>query len=122
MAVKVIDTSALAAIVFGEPGSQKVAASIQADELVAPSLLPFELANVCLTKIRRYPAQREKLLAGFQIANRLRISYSPVDVMATLQIAEEKSLTVYDASYIWLAHALQAELLTLDKTLAKAAR
>ena len=122
MAVKVIDTSALAAIVFGEPEGQKVATSLENFDLVAPHLLPFELANVCLTKIRRHPSQRNLLITGFQMFSRMAISFFHVNLMATLELATEKSLTFYDASYVWLSYDLNAELVTLDKTLAKAAR
>lgn len=121
MAVKVIDTSALAAIVFGEPEGQKVANKIQDFDLTAPHLLPFELANVCLTKIRRHPTKRDLLLTGLQMANRIALSLMHVDLIASLEIAEDKSLTVYDAAYVWLSKELNAELVTLDKTLAKAA-
>jgi len=122
MPVKVIDTSALAAIVFGEPEGQRIVTNIQEHELAAPHLMPFELTNVCLIKIRRHPTKRELLLTGLQLANRMSISFIHVDLMATLAIAEEKSLTIYDASYVWLSRELNAELLTLDKTLAKAMR
>ena len=47
MAVRVVDASALAALLFGEPEAEAVAALIDESQLVAPSLLAFELANVC---------------------------------------------------------------------------
>jgi len=37
-------------------------------------------------------------------------------------LALETGLTVYDASYLWLARRLGAELVTLDKALDAAAR
>lgn len=48
--MKVIDTSALAAVAFAEPDGQRVAAQLEEHDLIAPHLLPFELANVCLDK------------------------------------------------------------------------
>ena len=53
MAVKVIDTSALAAVAFAEPDSQRIAAQLEEHDLIAPQLLPFEMAKVCFTNIRR---------------------------------------------------------------------
>jgi predicted nucleic acid-binding protein len=38
-----------------------------------------------------------------------------------LELAESTGLTAYDASYLWLARELSAELVTLDGQLAKAA-
>jgi len=50
MAVKVVDASALAALLFGEPEAEAVAGQLSNARLVAPGLLAFELANVCLIK------------------------------------------------------------------------
>ena len=44
-----------------------------------------------------------------------------VDLPEAVTLAERMGLTVYDASYLWLAQELQAELITLDKQLADAA-
>lgn len=66
MPVKVVDTSAVAAVLFGEPGAAGVARRLAGVQLVAPALLGFELANVCLTKLRRHPEQRESFLRAFR--------------------------------------------------------
>jgi len=120
MAVKVIDSSALAALVFVEPEGQRVVNLIQDDDLVAPHLLSFELANVCLTKIRRHPSQKTLLLAGFHMIDQLPLTCMDVNLSEALELAEAFGLTVYDSSFLWLAMTLDVELLTLDKSLAKA--
>ena len=43
-----------------------------------------------------------------------------VDHDGALKLAVTTGLTAYDASYLWLARKLGAELVTLDKQLAKA--
>ena len=53
MAASVIDASAFAALLFGEPEADVVAAALDGDRVVAPSLLGFELANAPGT-INRY--------------------------------------------------------------------
>jgi predicted nucleic acid-binding protein len=58
MAVKIVDASALAALLFGEPETDAVADGLQDASLVTPALLGFEIANVCLKKLRRNPEQR----------------------------------------------------------------
>ena len=45
----VIDASALAAVVFHEPGGDRVAARLEGARVYAPALLKFELANVAWT-------------------------------------------------------------------------
>lgn len=120
MPVKVVDASALAALLFGEPEAEAVAGKLGDARLVAPALLGFELANVCLIKACRRPEQRSALTAAFQLRDRLAVKEIAVDHDGTLELAATTGLTAYDASYLWLARQLGAELVTLDKQLAKA--
>jgi predicted nucleic acid-binding protein len=115
--VKVVDASALAALLFAEPEAETIAERLEGARLAAPSLLDFELANVCLTKIRRQPSQREALRTAFSLADRLKVETVAVDHAASLDLAEATGLTAYDASYLWLVRALGAELVTLDRKL-----
>ncbi len=60
--IEVEDASALAAILFGEP--EAVAERLTDARLAAPTLLDYELANVCLTGIRRQAGQLEGGIAA----------------------------------------------------------
>lgn len=121
MTVKVVDASALAALLFGEPDAVAIAESLNDATLVAPSLLPFEIASVCLKKLRRHPDQHDALLSAHRLFGQLEISQTAVDLNEVVLLAEKIGLTSYDASYLWLAQHLQAELVTLDQRLARAA-
>lgn len=120
MAVKVIDASALAAIVFNEPSSAAIADRIRGCELVAPELLAYEMANVCLVKIRRRSAPREALVAALAMPG-LRVETVMVDHHALLPLAKAAGLTIYVPSYVWLARELGVDLVTLDRELASVA-
>jgi len=120
MAVKVVDASALAALLFGEPEAQAVASRLGDAHLIAPGLLAFELANVCLMKARRHPEQQPALMAAFRLRDRLGVQEIAVDHDRALELAATTGLTAYDASYLWLSQHLSAELVTLDQQLAKA--
>ncbi len=121
MAVRVVDASALAALLFGEPEAEAIAARLDGARLVAPSLLSFELANVCFVKAPRHPEQREALTAAFRLRARLGVEEAPVDHDGALDLAAATGLTAYDAGHLWLARQLGVELVTLDRQLAKAA-
>jgi predicted nucleic acid-binding protein len=86
--VKVVDASAFAALLFAEPEADTIAERLEGARLAAPSLLDFELASVCMIKIRRQPNQREALRAAFRLAHRLRVETVAVDHTATLDLAE----------------------------------
>jgi predicted nucleic acid-binding protein len=120
MPVKVVDASAIAAILFGEPEGEAVAARLTGARLVSPALLSFELANICLIKSRRDPKQCVALKAAFRLRHTLGVEEIAVDYDGALELAVATGLTAYDASYLWLKQQLGAELVTLDRQLAHA--
>jgi predicted nucleic acid-binding protein len=121
MPVKVVDASAIGALVFGEPAAEEIAAYLFGATLAAPALLAFELANIALKKLRRHPHQRAALLAANAFSLRLSIEIVAVDTAAVLSVAEETGLTACDASYLWLARELPSDLVTLNAALNAAA-
>jgi predicted nucleic acid-binding protein len=120
MNVRVVDASALGALVFGEPAAERIAAQLSDGLLVAPALLPFELASICLRKIRAHPTQKTVIQEAFECAGQMAIESVEVDHSRTVALANDNDLTTYDASYLWLAQELRAELVTLDTRLVKA--
>jgi predicted nucleic acid-binding protein len=121
MSVLVVDTSALGALLFGEPRAEEMAEALSHGPIVAPALLWFELTSVCLRKLSIYPKQKEQILTAFLSARQLAIEVVEVNHPEVIELARETSLTSYDASYLWLALHLKGELITLDKKLLKAA-
>lgn len=118
---KVVDASALAALVFGEPESKDVASRLEDGILFAPDLLPYEMANICVMKMRRRPHEAAALRSAFRNFQELPIELRIVDTGSVLDLAVQKGLTAYDAAYFWLALELGAELVSLDKQLLRAA-
>jgi len=98
MAVKVVDASALAALLFGEPDGPTVAERLRGAGLIAPALLPFEVADVCVKKMRRHPDQRDALMAAFGMLDQMEIGVVEVDQGEALVLAERSGLTAYDVS------------------------
>lgn len=115
----VVDSSALAALLFGEPAGAEVAARLADRSLAAPTLLRYEVASVGLKKLARYPRQRAALSEALSLFERLEIRELPVPVVEVANLAREVRLTVYDAAYLWLARSLDCELVTLDRELAR---
>lgn len=118
--VIVIDASSLAALLFGEPEAEDVARRTDGATLIAPTLLPFEIASVTLKKLRKYPDQREQILAAYRLLDRMAIDLIDEPLEQVVLLAEKKGLTSYDAAYVWLAISCGAELETLDRDVAKA--
>jgi predicted nucleic acid-binding protein len=115
----VVDASAAAAVIFGEPEGATIAAHVRDDTLIAPPLVDYELANVCWTKVRRSPERRAELLTAFTTMKAIPITRVAVDIAEVLELALRTGLTIYDAAYLWLAMSRDVELVTLDKELAR---
>ena len=120
MDAAVVDASALGAILFNEPEGPALAQRLGGAALVAPGLLLYEIANVCVTKIRRHRHLRDNLFAAFALLERFDIEFVDVDHREVVALADRSGLTAYDASYLWLARRLDAALITLDAVLAAA--
>lgn len=116
-----IDASALAALLFGEPDAGSIAGQLAGHRLVAPTLLRYEVASVCLRKARRYPDRARALVEMLRIFPEMGIEEVQCEASETVALAERTGLTAYDAAYLWVARRLAAPLLTLDTRLAKAA-
>jgi predicted nucleic acid-binding protein len=117
----VVDASALAAVLFGEPEAPKVAARLGDSALLAPTLFSYEVANICWKKLRRHPEKRAALLEAYSFLGRMEIEEIEVPTPEVLLLADRENLTVYDASYLWLSRRLGLELVTLDGDLNAAA-
>lgn len=121
MAVTVVDASALAAALFNESEGERIEQTLAGASLVAPAILPLEIANICLTKLRRTPEQRRPLIAAYGRLVGMGVLIMDVDHDDVLRLAVETGLTAYDAAYLWLSRALHAPLVTLDRKLGQAA-
>jgi predicted nucleic acid-binding protein len=118
--IKVVDASAVAAFLFVEPAGTEILERIQGSELASPSLLRYELANVCWKKIQRHPESHPKLVESLLDFQRLGVAEHTVPPGEAVELARRLGVTAYDAAYSWVARSLGAELVTLDRKLEKA--
>lgn len=117
----VVEASALAAVLFGEPEAPQVAEQLGDSALVTPTLFSYEIANICWKKLRRHPEKRAALLEGYSLLGRMEVEEVEVSIPEALLLADRENLTVYDASYLWLSRKLGVKLVTLDGDLNTAA-
>jgi predicted nucleic acid-binding protein len=117
---KVVDASAVVALLFNEPAQEKMAVQLRGASLHAPDILEYEVANACLKKMRASPGEWQALLEAFSLLDALSIVLERINLAEVIALAERTKLSVYDASYLSLARALDTELVTLDDKLARA--
>jgi predicted nucleic acid-binding protein len=122
MPIVVADASAIAAIVFVEAEADAVVEMLGSADLAAPTLLSYEIANVATVKLRRRLITRAAAATALALFGRLDVRLHAVDAAAAFEVANETSLTAYDAAYVALARALHADLVTLDVKVERAFR
>jgi predicted nucleic acid-binding protein len=117
----VCDSSAVAALLIDSgPDGQWVTHTIDSGEIMAPALVTYETANV----IRRHEISSQ--ISPDQAAQAhadlldLAIELWPYDLFAARAWELRHNLSIYDATYVALAEAIDLTLITLDKRLAKA--
>jgi predicted nucleic acid-binding protein len=119
---KVLDASAVAAMVFLEPTASAVTARVRGHVWIAPPLLKYEMANVCMKKLRVGSAASDTILGQFDAWQHIPVRLVEVNFPEAVRLAQRFKLSGYDACYLWLAKSLGCELITLDGRLGDAAK
>ena len=113
----VVDTSVLAALVYGESKSVEARMLLNDNRLFAPMLMGYELAQLTVKKVKRYPEDRDKILEAFSFALSLDIHWMEIHFAAVVKLALKCRLTAYDASFLYLSRSLNIPLATFDSVL-----
>ncbi|MBI4591918.1 type II toxin-antitoxin system VapC family toxin [Candidatus Uhrbacteria bacterium] len=87
--------------------------------IVAPTLLPFEVANDLKSACLRKRVDRKTGASLLEKFCDLGIRVVPVYVPEVFSLALANGLSFYDASYAWLAQSRGCQLMTHDKKLSK---
>ncbi|MBZ5499132.1 MAG: type II toxin-antitoxin system VapC family toxin [Acidobacteriia bacterium] len=122
MGVKIVDSSAVAAILFGEREGEFIAAALEGESLVTCALLRFEVADVCIKKMHHYPAKAAELVGAFGFLEQMDLDIREVKMDEVVLIADKAGLTANDVAYLWLSRTYSADLVTLDSNLSRASQ
>lgn len=120
----VIDASAALSLVRGEPSRATVARAIGragSRPLVVPEVFWVEVVNAL---VRRHGLAMDAVLGAIAELDGLglrTVQLGRGGLLDSVALMIEHRLTAYDASYLALSHAVNADLLTLDRQLAEAA-
>jgi predicted nucleic acid-binding protein len=116
-----VDSSAIVNLLI-DPGhlGAAVAHRLAGRTLLAPHVLPFEVANVL--RRRRNGGQLSSMDAGraFDAFRTLPIGLWPFETLASSVWRNGHTMSSYDAAYVALAELIDCPLVTCDARLARA--
>ena len=128
--IYVFDASFVGALIIPDeanPKVDKIRARIgEAEEIFAPQLLWYEIANVFKNLLRRKRCTFDEILNFFPPLSAINITCDfetgPDYAEKLLRLCNDYSISSYDAAYLELAGRKKAALCTLDENLITAAK
>lgn len=109
----VIDASYVMSWLFPDENTE----TDKPERRLAPDLLPYEVTNALRSAVASKRISSELAAGLLKEFEEWNIEYCKVDYQQVLQSALTHKLSVYDASYLYLAQKLSCPLLTWDKKL-----
>ena len=116
-----IDASALMPILINEPEKEELINATKNCELLAPSILPYEIGNASTRLKRRQILTENQIIHSFNGFMNIPLRLIDVDIENALKIACKYSIYAYDAYYLEIAYRFNLPLLTLDGPMKKIA-
>ena len=117
----VIDTSAIIAVIVAEPERDAIIAATSGHTLIGPGSIPWEIGNAFSAMIKQHRIGVSDAQRGLEILDSIPLQYVNVDMANVLSIAAQVNAYAYDAYLLDCALRHAAPLLTLDRTLKRAA-
>lgn len=118
----VIDTSALVAVIAGEPERSRIVELTAGNTLVGPGSIPWEIGNAFSAMFKQNRLTLEEAKKGLEIFDSIPLRYSKTDFANVLKISKKANMYAYDAYFLDCASRHKAPLLTLDSKLKKTAQ
>lgn len=118
----VIESSAMVDALVGEPANPELLRLIATEDLLAPTLLDYEVASAIRGHLLGGLLTAERAAAAIEDFVNLTIERQTMTVMLPDIIALRHNFTTYDAAYVVLARTLQAPVVTADAKLLEARR
>ena len=122
MADSVVDASVFAAAYFRESREPEARRLIAGQDMVAPTLVNYEMASIARSKLAADPQMRMLVSNGLREFLQFNIQRLDVDFPQVVDLSLLTGLSTYDASYLYLARQLNLPLITFDRQLATVAR
>ena len=118
----VIDTSALIAVIVGEPERAKIIAITAGNTLIGPGSIPWEIGNAFSAMFKQDRLTFDDAKKGLKIFQSIPLRYVQTDIPNALRLSKDIKMYAYDAYLLNCAIRYRSPLLTLDLKLKAAAQ
>ncbi|KAA3657570.1 MAG: PIN domain-containing protein [Chloroflexi bacterium] len=118
----VIDTSALIAVIVGEPERTKIIELTSGNTLIGPGSIPWEVGNAFSAMFKQDRLSLDEAQKGLVIFDTVPIRYVETDFFNALKLSKQTNMHAYDAYFLDCATRYKSPLLTLDQKLKTAAQ
>ena len=118
----VIDTSALIAVIVGEPERDRIVELTTGNTLIGPGSIPWEIGNAFSAMFKQNRLTLDEAQRGLVIFDGIPLRYTKPDFINALKISKKANMYAYDAYFLDCAIRHKAPLLTLDRKLKIAAQ
>jgi len=118
----VIDTSALIAVIVGEPERNSIVEITTGNTLIGPGSIPWEIGNAFSAMFRQNRLTIDEAQKGLVIFDSIPLRYIKPDFVNALKISKQTKMYAYDAYFLDCAIRHKAPLMTLDRKLKTAAQ
>lgn len=113
----IIDTSALIAVIVGEPERDIIVDITTGNYLIGPGSIPWEIGNAFSAMFKQKRLTIQEAEKGVAIFKSIPLRYIEPDFINSLKISKKTNMYAYDAYFLDCAMRYNAPLLTLDKKL-----
>ncbi|MBC2711651.1 MAG: type II toxin-antitoxin system VapC family toxin [Desulfosarcina sp.] len=118
----VIDTSALIAVIVGEPERNRIVEFTTGNILIGPGSIPWEIGNAFSAMFKQNRVTLDEAQKGLLIFDSIPLRYIQPNFVNALKISKQTNMYAYDAYFLDCAIRHKAPLLTLDRKLKIAAQ
>ena len=118
----VIDTSALIAVIVGEPERSQIISITVGNTLIGPGSISWEIGNAFSAMFKQNRLSLDDAKKGIDIFRSIPIRYVETDIKNALHLSKEINMYAYDAYILDCAIRYKAPILTLDSKLQTAAK
>ena len=118
----VVDTSAVIAVIAGEPERAAIVERTVGANLAAPASVHWEVGNAFSGLFKRRRITLPTALEAIRSYERMQFRFVDIDLGQAVRLADSLGIYAYDAYVLASALNLRSPLITLDKSLAATAQ